>query len=154
MAGALRARARHIAVLAVILGAAAWIGTARAAGGGAVVLGSSAYAGSNGVGWGTPHPSEIFNGGDPSGRVTQIRWSGWGGAATVGHGLNAIFMPQGGYYGKLAGIELIAYDLGRCTRGGPLAYRELIARVPKKPGGPYGAWFLWSGSRSLCRFGF
>ena len=44
-----------------------------------VVLGSRAFAGPQGAGWGQPHPNEIFNGGDPSGLVTHIRWSNWGG---------------------------------------------------------------------------
>src|SRR5579872_2840325 len=49
-------------------------------------------------GWGTVRPSRIFNGGDPSGLVTQIHWTSWGGSVAVGHGLNSIFAPQGGYY--------------------------------------------------------
>jgi hypothetical protein len=129
--------------------------TASAAGGSSpVVLGSLKFTGPNGTGWGTSEPTTIFNGGDPSGLVKSLHWTGWGGPAAIGHGLNAIFMPGGGYYGKLANIELIAYDLGRCTPGGPLAYRELIARVPKKPGGPFGTWFYWSGARSICTNGF
>jgi hypothetical protein len=119
-----------------------------------VVLGSSAYAGRNGAGWGTPHPSEIFNGGDPSGLVTHIHWSGWGGASASGHGLNAIFRPNGGYYDKLVTIDLRAYDKGRCTSHGPLAYRRLSVREPSRPGGPVGPWQAWSGSKSLCSFGF
>jgi hypothetical protein len=120
----------------------------------AVVLGSPKFTGPYGKGWGTAAPTTIFNGGDPSGLVTRIHWSGWGGAAAVGHGLNAIFKPKGGYYAKLANIQLIAYDLGRCTPGGPLAYRGLIVRVPAKPGGRYGSWLYWSGDRSICINGF
>ena len=60
-----------------------------------VVLGSPAYAGPQGVGWGSPHPSKIFNGGDPSGLVTHIHWSSWGQASATGHGLNAIYKPAG-----------------------------------------------------------
>ena len=95
------------------------------------------------AGWGTPHPSEIFNGGDPSGLVTHIHWSGWGGASASGHGLNAIFRPNGGYYDKLVTIDLRAYDKGRCTSHGPLAYRRLSVREPSRPGGPVGPWQAW-----------
>jgi hypothetical protein len=118
-----------------------------------VVLGSSAYAEHIGAGWGTPHPSKIFNGGDPSGLVTHIHWSSWGGATASGHGLNAIFKPNGGYYGKLVTIDLHAYDKGRCTSRGPIAYRRLSVREPSRPGGPVGPWQAWGGSKSLCSSG-
>ena len=119
-----------------------------------VVLGSSAFAGSRGAGWGKPHPSEIFNGGDPSGLVTNIRWSNWGGRTAKGRGLTSIFRPNGGYYKKLVRIQLRADDKGRCTAHGPMAYRRLSVREPSRPGGPLGAWQSWSGSKTLCRFGF
>lgn len=119
-----------------------------------VVLGSSAFAGAIGVGWGRPHPSEIFNGGDPSGLVTRIHWRGWGGPQSTGRGLTSIFKPAGGYYGTLVTAQLKAFDRGRCTAGGPIAYRRLSVREPARPGGPLGPWQSWSGSRTLCRFGF
>jgi hypothetical protein len=119
-----------------------------------VVLGSRAFAGPHGAGWGTARPSEIFNGGDPSGLVTHIHWASWGGASALGSGKNAIFKPQGGYYRQLATIQLRATDEGRCTATGPLAYKKLYVRVPSRPGGPLGKWFLWSGAKSLCRSGF
>jgi hypothetical protein len=119
-----------------------------------VVLGARAYAGSQGVGWGKPHPSELFNGGDPSGLVSHIDWLTWGGASATGHGLNAIFKPRGGYYSQLVRIQLHAYDRGRCTPHGPLAYRKLSFREPSRPGGHVGVWRSWSGSKTLCRSGF
>jgi hypothetical protein len=45
-------------------------------------------------------------------------------------------------------------DKGHCTANGPLAYRTLYVRAPSRPGGPLGKWGSWSGSRSLCDFGF
>ena len=119
-----------------------------------VVLGSRAFAGAQGAGWGLAHPSEIFNGGDPSGLVTHIHWARWGGASAMGSGQKAIFRPSGGYYKQLVTIQLRATDKGRCTVTGPLAYRKLYVRVPSRPGGPLGKWFSWSGSRNICRFGF
>lgn len=118
-----------------------------------VVLGSSAFAGPAGAGWGKPHPSEIFNGGDPSGLVRHIQWSSWGAASATGHGLNAIFKPDGGYYRKLVTIELHAYDKGRCTAHGPIAYRRLSVREPARPGGLLGPWETWGGSKTVCRVG-
>jgi hypothetical protein len=119
-----------------------------------IVLGSRAFAGSEGRGWGTPHPSEIFNGGDPSGLVTHIHWSSWGGPTATGRGKNAIFEPQGGYYPQLVTIQLRATDRGRCSSASGLAYRKLEVREPSRPGGPDGKWMSWSGSKTLCRFGF
>src|SRR5450631_1362854 len=66
------------------------VAASRAAGPAPVVLGSAAYAGPHGAGWAKPHPSEIFNGGDPSGLVTHLEWSNWGAPVATGRGLNAI----------------------------------------------------------------
>ncbi len=73
-----------------------------------VVLGSAEFAKPDGEGWGTSKPPKIFNGGDPSGLVSHIRWASWGGATAIGYGRNAIFKPGGGYYTQLATIELRA----------------------------------------------
>jgi hypothetical protein len=113
------------------------------------VLGAKAFAAPYGEGFGTPEPSTIFNGGDPSGSVTKIKWSGWGNPTAIGYGLNPIFKPQGGYYRKPARIELRATDLGNC--GGRRAYTKLEARVPKHPGGKLGKWFSWSGAKTICK---
>jgi hypothetical protein len=113
------------------------------------VLGSKSFAAPYGTGFGTPEPTEIFNGGDPSGSVTHITWTGWGNPTAIGHGLNPIFKPHGGYYRKPARIELRATKLGHC--GKQLAYTRLEVRIPKKPGGKLGKWFSWSGAKTLCR---
>jgi hypothetical protein len=138
-----------VTMVAVFAGAA--VGSASSP---TVVLGSRAFAGPQGAGWGTPHPSEIFNGGDPSGLVTHIHWSSWGGRTATGRGKNAIFKPQGGYYQQLVTIQLRATDRGRCSQRGPLAYRKLEVREPSRPGGPVGKWGSWSGVKTLCHFGF
>jgi hypothetical protein len=116
----------------------------------AVVLGSASFAQTDGSGFGSAHPAEIFNGGDPSGLVTHIHWTGWGDPVATGRGRNAIFMPQGGYYPQLVTIELRASNRGRCTPGGPLAYRRLSVRVPARPGGKLGPWVLWSLAPTIC----
>lgn len=112
------------------------------------VLGSKAFAASDGKGFGTAEPSEIFNGGDPSGSVTKIHWTGWGNPSSIGYGLNPIFKPGGGYYGKLARVDLRATELGKC--GAKAAYTLLEIRAPKHPGGKLGKWQLWSGAKTIC----
>ena len=114
-----------------------------------VVLGSRSFAPS-GAGWGHAHPTRIFNGGDPSGLVSNIHWTGWGHSIAIGRGLSSIFKPHGGYYPQLVAVELHASNLGRCTAGGPLAYRRLSIRVPSHPGGKLGSPMLWSSAASIC----
>jgi hypothetical protein len=116
------------------------------------VLGAKAFAAPYGEGWGTAEPSEIFNGGDPSGSVRNITWNGWGNPTAIGYGLNPIFKPHGGYYRKPARIELRATALGKC--GKQAAYTKLEVRIPKKPGGKLGKWFSWSGAKTICKSPF
>lgn len=115
-----------------------------------VTLGSKRFYAPQSEGFGTVRPHDIFNGGDPSGSVTKIHWVSWGGGSARGHGLNAIFRPQGGYYAKLVRIELWARKRGRCPGEGHQAYRQLWFREPSRPGGPLGRWQLWSGAHDLC----
>jgi WD40 repeat protein len=112
-----------------------------------VVIGAMAFA-PNGLGWGRERPEQIFNGGDPSGYVSNIHWSQWGGREALGFGENMIFKPQGGYFARPAKIELRATDIGHC--GLQRAYTKLSVRVPRTPGGPLGRWGLWSDASSLC----
>jgi hypothetical protein len=118
------------------------------------VLGSKEFAAPSGSGWGTYKPAEIYNGGDPSGMVKDIVWSHWGDATATGIGKTWIFKSSGGYYPGMVTAELRTTNLGHCTAKGPLAYRHLDARVPSKPGGKLGAWFVWSGAKTLCQPGF
>jgi hypothetical protein len=119
-----------------------------------VVLGSEAFAKPSGAGWGTAQPRKIYNGGDPSGLVSEIQWTGWGGPTAVGYGIGSIFKPHGGYYSQPVLTELRATGLGQCTPGGPPAYTRLSVRTPVRPEGPYGPWSLWSGAKTLCKFDF
>jgi hypothetical protein len=120
-----------------------------AAGAANPVLGARSFASPYGEGFGTAEPSTIFNGGDPSGSVTKIHWTGWGNPTTIGYGLNPIFKPSGGYYRKPAKIELRATDLGKC--GAQAAYTKLEARLPKHPDGKLGKWFSWAGAKTICK---
>jgi hypothetical protein len=115
-----------------------------------VLLGASAFAPA-GDGFGTAHPHRIFNGGDPSGMVSAIHWTGWGGAVAHGRGLNPIFEPQGGYFPRRARILLRAQGLGTCGAGP--AYTRLYVRLPQWPGGPLGPWWRWGAAKTICRAG-
>jgi hypothetical protein len=116
------------------------------------VLGNANLAPSA-TGWGTAHPALIFNGGVPSGRAWNLRWSSWGNGAATARGLTWLYRPNGGYYGKPGLIELRAYRLGQCVAGGPPAYTRLVARSATRPGGPLGRWHAWGGWHSTCRVG-
>jgi hypothetical protein len=142
---------RQIRLLSLVLVICA-LGAALAASAAAAanpVLGAKAFAAPNGKGFGTAEPKEIFNGGDPSGSVRNIKWSGWGNPSAIGYGLNPIFKPHGGYYRKPARVELRATSLGKC--GKRAAYRKLEIRAPKKPGGELGKWVSWSGAYTICK---
>jgi hypothetical protein len=93
----------------------------------------------------------VFNGGDPAGDVSAIVWTDWGKNTAYGVGNGSIFKPGGGYYRGPVREELRADKLGRCSAGGPPAYRQLEVRVPARPGGPLGKWLLWSNATTLCR---
>jgi hypothetical protein len=86
-------------------------------------------------GWGTAAPRYLTLGGDASGTITDIRWKSWGGPVATGEGLNEIFRPQGGYYPEPVVSRLRAYDVGQCAPRRTMAYRRLVVREPKRPGG-------------------
>lgn len=149
----MRAARKHISLVlagfALLAGGVVAPGTALAQT--TPVLGSKAFALPDGEGWGSARPRRVFNGGDPSGLVTEIQWTSWGGDTAIGYGLGNIFKPRGGYYHPVV-VELRAQDLGHC--GAQPAYTQLAIRVPSRPEAPLRAWRLWSEARSLCRSGF
>ena len=139
-----------LAVFAVVLGLT--LGSAHAnAGSREVVLGKRNLTGKYAIGWGTAHPRIIFNGGDPSGKAWNLRWSNWGDGSPTGRGLTWVARPNGGYYDQPGAIEMRAYRLGQCVAGGNPAYTRLAVRVAR-PGGAFGHWYAWGGWRTLCRW--
>jgi hypothetical protein len=138
--------------VAVSLAAGAPVGSGSASPGSNIVLGSRAFAGHYGEGWGTARPRRLYNGGDPSGLVTEIRWTSWGHSTAYGYGVHSIFKPGGGYYPQSVIVELRAQNLGKC--GSQPAYTRLYARDPTKPEGSLGPWLEWSEATTLCKFGF
>lgn len=148
MSGRLRPLASSVLIGALLLLAGP---TGAGLASGDPVLGSPGLAGPFGKGWGMARPHRIFNGGDPSGLVSEIRWTSWGAGTAHGYGMTSIFKPGGGYYPKLVTAELRAQDLGKC--GSRTAYTRLFVREPKRPGGPLGKWFAWAGFKTLCKAG-
>jgi len=140
-------------LLALVLSGGGLLACDAAGGATDVVIGSAEFAKPDGEGWGTSMPPKLYNGGDPSGLVNEIRWTTWGGSTAIGYGLNSIFKPGGGYYSRPVIVELRAQKLGKCTPSGPRAYTQLYVRGPARPEGPIGGWHSWSAT-SLCKFGF
>jgi hypothetical protein len=87
-------------------------------------------------GYGEPHPKTIFNGGDPTGLVTNVRWQSWGGPKAIGDG-TALYAPESVVNGHKAPARVVAFDLGMCN--GIPAYRAIEWYFPQysesfKPG--------------------
>ena len=76
-----------------------------------------------GKGYGTVRPSEIYNGGDPTGLVTNVHWQSWGGPTAIATGMSSD--PGNGIVAdaveRQATVE--AFDLGDCN--GKLMYRAI-----------------------------
>lgn len=82
-------------------------------------------------GWGTPRPSEVFNGGDPTGRITNVTWQSWGGPEAVGHGTGYYLSPTAvALTGELEPATIVAWDLGTCL--GKRAYLRATWYYPSK----------------------
>ena len=89
--------------------------------GGSPILGW-AHAFPNGAGFGRVTPRHVYLGGDPTGNVTGVRWSGWGAGETIGMGTG--WCPrQSVAHGYYCSVSLHAFDLGWCH--GRSAYRML-----------------------------
>lgn len=83
-------------------------------------------------GFGEVRPSNLSNGGDPTGVVSNITWDTWGGPQATGHGTGWYYSPEKGEDvagGHSEPIRLVAYDLQVC--GGRLMYRHLQEFFPQ-----------------------
>jgi hypothetical protein len=93
-------------------------------------LGQLAGIYSHGVGFGTVKPSEIFNGGDPTGLISQITWQSWGAPEAIGIGTAEYVKPtQTVASGKEEPATVIAFKLGSCN--GKLMYRAVEWYFPQ-----------------------
>lgn len=94
------------------------------------VLGRLAGDFSHGTGFGSAEPPKIFNGGDPTGLVSKIRWSGWSSPRATGSGLAEYIGPgQSVATGRQARATVVAFHLGRCH--GTLMYKAVEWYFPQ-----------------------
>lgn len=78
-------------------------------------LGQLAGDFAQGVGFGKVKPTEIFNGGDPTGLVTHVTWKSWGGTQAVGTGKTDYVGPgQSVATGTQEPATIVAFNLGIC----------------------------------------
>jgi hypothetical protein len=93
-------------------------------------LGQLAGDFAHGQGYGQVKPSRIFNGGDPSGLVTGVVWSSWGGAQATGTGTAEYLGPnQTIAQGTEEPATVVAFDLGPCD--GKLMYQAIEWYFPQ-----------------------
>jgi hypothetical protein len=82
---------------------------------GTPTLGQLAGDFSHGQGFGQVKPARIFNGGDPTGLVTNVVWSSWGGAQATASGTAEYVGPnQSVASGSEQTATVVAFDLGTC----------------------------------------
>lgn len=94
------------------------------------VLGQLAGIFANGSGWGQVKPSLVDNGGDPTGLVSDITWSSWGGSTATGTGVSDYVGP--GQYvatGTQESVTIVAFNLGTCD--GTLMYQAVEWYFPQ-----------------------
>jgi hypothetical protein len=97
---------------------------------GVPTLGRLAGNFARGEGFGQVKPSKIFNGGDPTGLVTGVVWSSWGGAQATGTGTADYVGPnQTVAQGSEESATVVAFDLGTCD--GKLMYQAVEWYFPQ-----------------------
>lgn len=69
--------------------------------------------GGNQRGYGLPEPIFIFNGGDPSGVVSGVRWRSWGGTEAIGTGM-ALHVTTSVALAHPKSAHVVAFGLGIC----------------------------------------
>jgi hypothetical protein len=93
-------------------------------------LGRLAGVFARGRGFGQVKPSEIFNGGDPTGLVTHVVWSSWGAARAVATGISDYVGPnQTVAAGRQEPVTVVAFKLGTCD--GRLMYQAVEWYFPE-----------------------
>ena len=107
------------------------------------ILGNYPLGGASG--YGLARPATIYNGGDPSGRVTSIRWDSWGGPTATGHG-TAYYIPPTATaaIGTFRPATVVAFNRGECH--GQITYLALEWYFPTM-----GESFVPSGHQELCK---
>ena len=81
----------------------------------APTLGQLAGDFAHGQGFGQVKPAKIFNGGDPTGLVTNVVWSSWGGTQATATGTAEYVGPnQSVASGTEESATVVAFDPGTC----------------------------------------
>jgi hypothetical protein len=81
-------------------------------------------------GFGQVEPSEIFNGGDPTGLLTHVVWKSWGGPDAAGTGISEYVGPnQNVSAGTEEPATVVAFNLGTCN--GKLMYQAIEWYFPQ-----------------------
>jgi hypothetical protein len=98
----------------------------------------------HGAGFGQVKPPRIFNGGDPSGLVTGVVWSSWGGAQATATGTAEYLAPNETIaQGTQEPATVVAFDLGTCD--GKLMYQAIEWYFPQ-----HGQSFSSSTYQDIC----
>jgi hypothetical protein len=94
------------------------------------VLGQLTGIFAHGSGFGQARPTEVFNGGDPTGLVSKITWASWGGATATGTGTSTyVAGNQPVAAGTPQSATIVAFDLGTCH--GKLMYQAVEWYFPQ-----------------------
>ena len=97
---------------------------------GVPTLGQLAGVFAHGTGFGQVKPSEIFNGGDPTGLVTDVVWASWGGTQATATGTAEYVGPnQSVAQGTEETATVVAFNLGSCD--GKVMYQAVEWYFPQ-----------------------
>lgn len=82
-------------------------------------------------GYGQVRPATIFNGGSPSGLVTDVKWESWGGPQATAQGLG-LWVPEDKSVaeGSRLPVAVVAFNLGLCE--GKLMYKAINWHFPQR----------------------
>lgn len=120
-----------------------------------VTLGSAKFARQvpqfNGAG--KVRPDLAGDGNTCEGLVSALKWKRWGSKRATATG--AMCNPCDVSCRVPSPAQAVAYDLGRCTSGGPRVYRRFKARVQRADGtwSKYSSLNTFGAGGKLCRMG-
>jgi hypothetical protein len=82
-------------------------------------------------GYGQVKPTTVSNGGDPTGVVTDVTWSSWGGNTATGTGASTYLSANASSMADAiqAKATIVAFDLGTCD--GKLMYQAIEWYFPE-----------------------
>jgi hypothetical protein len=111
-----------------------------------VTLGSARFASEvpQFQGAGKVKPKVFGDGNTCEGQASELRWKNWGSSRATATGKICDTSVQ------LVAAEAVAYDLGRCTPGGPKVYRRAKVR---EHGGSWGSLNTFGANGRLCKKG-